>query len=200
MLWTHRSLRPNIDPSAYIAPTAVICGDVTIGASSCVAFNAVVVAEGAPIHIGANCIIREHVVIRSVPGHPVRIGNNVLVGPGSALTGCTVGDECFLATHVTVFHGGMIGRAAEVRINGIVHVNSVVPDGATIPIAWVAVGNPANVFPSDRHEEIWASLRPLNFPNVAYGVPRSGDSGSDMREITRVVGRALTEHRDDQAL
>lgn len=200
MILTHRGRQPTIDPSAYVAPTAVVCGDVTIGPDSRIGFNAVLVAEGAPLVIGSNCIVREHSVIRSVTNYPVTIGNNVLIGPGSALTGCRIEDEVFLATRVTIFHGAVIERGAEVRINGIVHVSSVVPEGTTVPIAWIAVGNPVRILPPNQHDEIWETLRPLNFPTVAYGVPRSGDSQSDMREIARVVSSSLKEHRNDTAL
>jgi carbonic anhydrase/acetyltransferase-like protein (isoleucine patch superfamily) len=200
MILTHRDHQPTIDPSAYIAPTAVVCGDVTIGPGSCVGFNAVLVAEGAPLIVGSNCIVRENAVVRSVTNHPVRIGNNVLIGPGSSLTGCTVEDECFLATNVTIFHDAVIRRGAEIRINAIVHVKTVVPEDATVPIAWVAVGDPVKILPPNEHDAIWETLRPLNFPTLAYGVPRSGDSRNDMRRITRVVSESLSEHHNDLAL
>ncbi len=200
MLFVHRLKEPRIDPSAYVAPTAVICGDVSIGAESCIAFGAVLVAEGSPIVIGSRCVVRENALIRSVTNHPVRIGDNVLIGPGSALTGCTVEDEVFLATGVTVFHDAIIKRAAEVRINAIVHIKTVVPEEATVPIGWVAVGNPAKIFSPDRHDEIWAALRPLNFPALVYGVERGPSGRADMPEITSRVTRLLMEHRHDRSV
>jgi len=193
----HRGAQPKIHESAYVAPTAVLAGDVTIGAESSIGFGCVILAEGAPIEIGSQTVVRENVVIRAVTGHPVRIGNNVLIGPGSALNGCTIEDEVFLATRVTVFHDAIIKRQAEVRINGIVHVATVVPEGATVPINWVAVGDPAQLFSPERHDEIWAVLRPLNFPIRAYGVERGPDGRADMREITRRVVRSAQVHRAD---
>ena len=93
MLIEHRGIQPRIHESAYIAPTAVICGDVTIGKDSRVLFGAVIVAEGGPVVIGNQCIIRENAVIRGTDRHSVRLGNHVLVGPRSYLTGCTVDFE-----------------------------------------------------------------------------------------------------------
>jgi carbonic anhydrase/acetyltransferase-like protein (isoleucine patch superfamily) len=200
MILVHRSKRPTIDPSAYVAPTAVVCGEVTIGPESCVGFGAVLVAEGAPLTIGTRCVIRENSTIRSVAGHPVRIGNNVLVGPGSSLSGCTIEDEAFLATGVTVFHDAIIKRAAEIRINAIVHIRTVVEEDSTVPIGWIAVGNPAKLFPPDRHDELWATLRPLNFPSLVYGVERGPGGRADMRQITERVTRSLHEHRNDQMI
>src|SRR5207248_4786629 len=193
----HRGAQPKIHESAYVAPTAVLAGDVTIGAESSIGFGCVILAEGAPIEIGSQTVVRENVVIRAVTGHPVRIGNNVLIGPGSALNGCTIEDEVFLATRVTVFHDAIIKRQAEVRINGIVHVATVVPEGTTVPINWVAVGDPAQLFSPERHDEIWAVLRPLNFPVRAYGVERGPGDYADMREITRRVVRSAQVHRAD---
>jgi carbonic anhydrase/acetyltransferase-like protein (isoleucine patch superfamily) len=183
----HRALRPDVHDSAIVPPTAVLAGDVTVGPESCIGFGAVILAEGAPVVIGAQTIVRENVVIRSDASHPVHVGNNVLIGAGSALYGCTVEDEVFLATRVTIFHAAVIKRQAEVRINGIVHVATVIPEGPTVPINWIAVGDPAQMFAPDRHDEIWAILRPLNLPLRAYGVDRGAGGQSDMREITRRV-------------
>jgi len=81
MLLEHKGKRPHIHESAYIAPTATVCGDVTIGAESCVLFGAVLVAEGGPVAIGEHCVVMEQAVLRGTARHPVRVGNHVLVGP-----------------------------------------------------------------------------------------------------------------------
>ncbi len=200
MLLEHRGKRPRVDPSAFVAPTAVLCGDVTVGPRTHVAFGAVVVAEGAPVVLGAQCVVREHAVIRGVGDHPVEVGDCVLIGPHSALNGCTIEEEAFLATGAVIFHGARIGRGAEVRVNGVVHVRSVVAPGATVPIGWVAVGDPARILPPEAHDEIWAVQQPLNFPLVAYGVERAADGSVDMREVTRRVTAGLAEHQGDRIL
>jgi carbonic anhydrase/acetyltransferase-like protein (isoleucine patch superfamily) len=200
MLLEHRGKRPRIDPTALVAPTAVVCGDVTVGPGAHVAFNAVLVAEGAPLVVGAQSVIREHALLRSTVDHPLRVGDYVLIGPHAALTGCTIDDEAFLATGVTVFHDAHIGRCAEVRINGVVHVRTALAAGATVPIGWVAVGDPARILPPEAHNEIWATLRPLNFPALAYGLERRADDSVDMREVTRRVTSGLASHRNDRML
>ena len=200
MILEHRGRRPRIHPTASIAPTAVVCGDVEIGPETHVAFGAVLVAEGAPLTVGAQCVVREHALLRSTGGHPLRVGDHVLIGPHAALTGCTIGDEAFLATGVSVFHDARVGRAAEVRINGVVHVRTALPEGAVVPIGWVAVGDPARILPPDAHDEIWATLRPLDFPLLAYGMERRADGSVDMCEVTRRVTRSLAEHRSDRVL
>ena len=116
MLIEHLGKRPVIDFTARIAPTAVICGDVTVGPSTSVGFGAVLTAESGPINVGRECVIMENAVIRGTRRHPVTVGDHVLVGPGSYLSGCAVRDCVFLATGSRVFNGAIIGARAEVRI------------------------------------------------------------------------------------
>jgi carbonic anhydrase/acetyltransferase-like protein (isoleucine patch superfamily) len=183
MILEHQGKRPSIDPTARVAPTAVICGAVTIGANSSIGFGAVVVAESGAVSIGRDCVVMDTAVIRGVRGNPVTIGDHVLVGPRAYLSGCSVADDAFLATGATVFNGARIGRRAEVRINGLVHLRSVLPDDATVPINWVAVGDPAQILPPDRHDEIWAAQKPLDFPRYVFGVERPRDGQSIMPEV-----------------
>lgn len=184
--------RPRIDPTAIVAPTAVVSGDVTIGANVLVSFGAAVLGDDGPVVVDPGTIIRENVVIRAGSRHPVRIGAHVLIGAHSALYGCTVEDEVFLATGVTVFHGARIGTRAEVRIRGVVHVNSVLGPDAVVPIGWVAVGDPAVAFPPSKHDEIWAIQRTLDFPGAVYGIERRTDGSVDMRLVTE---RAISAAR-----
>ena len=202
MLIRHQDKRPRIDSSAHIAPTAVICGDVTIGPRTHVSYGAVVEAHGAPVRIGAQCVIRENLNIRSTSRNAVEIGNHVLIGPHSSLKGCVIEDECFLATGVRIYHGARVARRTEVRIDGVVHVRTVLLPHSLVPIKWVAVGDPAQLFPPDKHEEIDAILSEMNFPEVVYGLERLSGGGVDMemKELTRRMTSGLADHRDDQAL
>lgn len=199
MLLEHQGKRPCIHESAYIAPTAVICGDVTIGENSRVLFGAVIVAEGGPVEIGAHCIVMEQAVVRGTPRYPTCLGNHVLVGPHAYLTGCTVEDNAFLATGVTVFNGARIGMGAEVRINGVVHLKTTLPADAVVPIGWIAVGDPAEILPPKDHDRIWAIQEPLNFPRTIFGLERAPGEIL-MPELTRRYGKALGRHREDRIL
>lgn len=202
ILIEHRGRQPAIDPTAHVAPTAVICGDVTIGPRTYVSYGAVIEAHGAPVRIGAQCVIRENLNIRSTNRDAVEIGDYVLIGPQSSLKGCTVANECFLATGVKVYQGARVGRHTEVRIDGIVHVRSVLPPNSLVPIKWVAVGDPARVLPPDEHEEIDSILSRMDFPQQVYGIHRQSGDGvdMDMKELTRRVTTDLADHRDDREL
>jgi carbonic anhydrase/acetyltransferase-like protein (isoleucine patch superfamily) len=200
MLFEHRGKRPFVHETAVVAPTAVLCGDVTIGPRSHIGFGTVIMAQGSPVVIGTQSIIRENVVVRATAKHPVEISDYVLVGPNTALYGCSVETEAFLATGVTIFHGAIIGRQSEVRINGVVHVRTVLPANALVPIGWVAVGNPAEILPPNQHEQIWEIQKALDFSSTVYGVERSADGRVDMKEITRRLHEDLAEHGHDQLL
>jgi carbonic anhydrase/acetyltransferase-like protein (isoleucine patch superfamily) len=177
---------PKVNGSAVVAPTAVLSGDVQIGAEAHISFGAVILGEEAPVVIGSGSVIRENVVVRSSAKYPVHVGDSVLVGARSALYGCTVCDRAFLATGVTVFHGAVIETGAEVRINGVVHVNTRVVAGETVPIGWVAVGDPAVILSPDRHDEIWRIQQKLDFPGTVYGIQRGADGRVDMKKVTSV--------------
>lgn len=194
----HRGKRPRIHASAYIAPTAVVCGDVTIGAETQVLFGAVIVAEGGPVEIGAQCIIMEQAVVRGTARHPARLGNHVLVGPHAHLSGCRVADSVFLATGASVFNGAHIGSRATVRINGIVHIKTVLPEEAVVPIGWVAIGDPVRILPLSDHDTISAELSALNFPRTVFGLERASAGETIMPEMTRRYARSLGQHRADQ--
>ena len=196
----HGGKGPRIHESAYIAPSAVICGDVTIGENSRVLFGAVLVAEGGPVVIGSQCIIMENAVIRGTPRHPTYVGDHVLEGPRAYLTGCTVEDSAFLATGATVFNGARIGTRAEVRINGVVHLRTVLAADATVPIGWVAVGDPAEILPPESHDRIWAIQEALDFPGTVFGLERALARETIMPELTRRYSRALGGHREDRIL
>jgi carbonic anhydrase/acetyltransferase-like protein (isoleucine patch superfamily) len=200
MLIEHLGKRPVIDPAARIAPTAVICGDVTVGPSTSVGFGAVLTAESGPIVVGRECVIMENAVIRGTRRHPATIGDHVLMGPGAYLSGCAIRDCAFLATGSRVFNGAIVGARAEVRINATVHLLTKLPEDATVPIGWVAVGDPARILPPEAHDEIWAIQEPLNFPKEIFGVDRPKPGETRMPEIMARYCRALSQHRDDCVL
>ncbi len=196
MLVEHQGKRPAIHPTAYVAPNAVVCGEVTVGPESRVLFGAVISGEGGTVEIGAHCIVMENAVVRAGPHYPVSLGDHVLVGPHAHLSGCTVSRHAFIATGASVFNGAVIEPGAEVRVNGVVHLHSRLAAGAVVPIGWVAVGDPAEILPPENHERIWAIQEPLDFPRRVFGLERA-PAETMMPEMTRRYGAALGRHRGD---
>lgn len=199
MIVKHLGKEPQVDSTVFIAPNAVICGDVTIGKNARIMFGAQIIAESSPITIGDNCIVLENAVIRGTDNFPVSIGNNCLVGPNSHLAGCILEDNVFVATGASVFHGATLKTGSEVRINGVVHLKTVLPENATVPISWIAVGDPAQILPPDKHDEIWEIQKPLNFPKTVYGIERPKSSEvNNMTEICKVMSDRLKSHMDNE--
>jgi carbonic anhydrase/acetyltransferase-like protein (isoleucine patch superfamily) len=171
----------HIDPTSSVAPSAVVTGDVTIGARSRVLAGAVITGDLGPVVIGSDVVVMEHALLRGRAQHPLRVGSAVLIGPHTHLNGTTVEDEVFIATGVAMFPGSLAGTGSELRINSVLHVNSELAAGTVVPIGWIAAGRPAELFSPDRHDDVWAVQEPLDFPGTVYGVPR----GTSMREIMR---------------
>jgi carbonic anhydrase/acetyltransferase-like protein (isoleucine patch superfamily) len=194
MLTEHRGISPTIDPEAYVAPSAVLVGDVRVAAGARILHGAVLTVEDGRVVIGRNSVVMENALVRGRASHPALIGDSVMVGPHAHVNGSTVDDEAFVATGASLFPGSRIGRGAEVRINAVVQVNTGVAAGTVVPIGWVAVGDPAQLFSPDRHDEIWAVQRELDFPGTVYGVGRD----ASMRDIMRGQSEFYGEHAQDR--
>jgi carbonic anhydrase/acetyltransferase-like protein (isoleucine patch superfamily) len=198
LILSHEGKAPQIDRRAYVAPNATVCGDVKIGPGSRIMFGASVIAEGRDIVIGRDCIVMEGAVVRSTDRHRTQIGSHSLIGPNAHVVGCTLDSCVFVATGAAVFHGAKLGYGSEVRVGGVVHLCTVLPKGCVVPIGWVAVGNPARLFPPEQHEQIWAVQRTLDFPQFVYGVKRAAKGRSNMKEITRRRAVVLWRHKRDR--
>ncbi|MGW3116221.1 gamma carbonic anhydrase family protein [Streptomyces sp. NPDC001107] len=194
MLIEHRGRRPVVPDSAYVAPTAVLCGAVTLGERARVLHGAVLTAEDGEVRVGSDVVVMENALVRGRAGHPAFIGDAVLIGPHAHVNGATIEDEVFVATGASVFPGAVAGAGSELRINSVLHVNSVLPPGTVVPIGWIAAGTPtARLFAPGEHDELWAVQQELNFPGTLYGVRR----GTSMRDImARQVDYYGAHHHD----
>jgi carbonic anhydrase/acetyltransferase-like protein (isoleucine patch superfamily) len=196
MLIEHRGARPTVHPSAYVAPTAVLCGDVHIAADARILFGAVLSAEDGTVRVGERTVVMENALVRGRAATPALLGDDVLVGPHAHVNGAVVEDGAFLATGAAVFPGSVVGTASEVRIHAVVHVNSKLARGTTVPIGWIAAGDPAELFSPDRHDELWAVQEPLDFPGTVYGLPRDATPRERMLKQSAWFGA----HAEDRIL
>jgi carbonic anhydrase/acetyltransferase-like protein (isoleucine patch superfamily) len=185
---------PRIHPTARIASTAVLEGDVRIAAHSRVLHGAILSAGDGVIEVGAYGIVMEQAVLRATRRFPLTIGDHCLIGPHSSISGATIGDRVFLATGASVFPAARIGRGSEVRVNAVVHLRTVLAEGSTVPIGWIAVGDPAQQFPPVQHEQIWAVQRELDFPGFVFGIDRD-DPDAMVRLTERYADALLTDPR-----
>ena len=185
-----------IPASASVAPSAVLCGAVTLGERVRVLHGAVLTAEDGEIWIGDDVVIMENALVRGRSPHPALIGSSVLIGPHAHLNGATVEDEVFIATGASLFPGSVAASGSELQINSVLHVNSKLAPGTTVPIGWIAAGDPAQLFSPDQHEDLWRVQVELDFPSTVYGVPRGTPMGAIMARQAEFYGA----HRDDQII
>ena len=133
MLIQHRGEKPLIPESAYVAPSAVLCGAVVLGERARVLHGAVLTAEDGEVRIGADTVVMENALIRGRAGFPALIGDAVMVGPHAHVNGARVEDEVFVATGASLFPGSIAETGSELRINSVLQVNSRLPRGAAWP-------------------------------------------------------------------
>ena len=162
MILSSGTKRPKIHSSAYVAPTAIVGGDVTIGAECAILHGAVITAEGASLTIGAQSVVMEHAVIKasggSVVQFPLSIGARCIVGPHAYVVGATIGDGCFVAAGAKIFNGAVLEAGSGVALGGIVHVKTRLPAGQSVPMQHIAYGDPATIAPPEQAPEIAAKL------------------------------------------
>jgi len=195
MILEHDGHRPQIDPKAIVARNVVVRGDVHIGSGSVVLDGAVLTAESGRLSIGENCVIMEHAVLRGTGQHPCTLGNRVLVGPHAHLSGCSVADNVFIATRASIFNGAHLETDSEVRIGAVVHINSRLPSGSMVPIGWIAVGDPAQLFPPEAHETLWPIQKSMDFAGTVWGKAAAQSQGERIRHYATALRTHLREDR-----
>lgn len=130
---------PRISPSAWVAPTAVVLGDVTLGAQASVWYTAVLRGDMAPIIVGARTNIQDGTIVHVDEGIPCRVGDRVGVGHRAILHGCTVGDDCLVGMGSVLLNGVVVGPGS------VIAAGAVVPEGLEIPAGSLVMGVPARV-------------------------------------------------------
>ena len=130
---------PVIGENAMIFNSAVLMGDVKVGKNANIWDYVVIRADLREIAIGDNCSIQEHSALHVTGEHGVKIGNDVTIGHGVVLHGCTIGNNCLIGMNATVLNGAVIGD------NSIVGAGAVVTEGKEFPENSLILGVPARV-------------------------------------------------------
>lgn len=123
---------PHIDPGAFVAPTAVLIGNVRIGAEAGIWFGVVARGDIEPITIGARSNIQENAVLHTDSGFPLTIGANVTVGHAAIVHGCTIGDNTLIGMGATVLNGAKIGKNCLIGANALITEGKVIPDNSLV--------------------------------------------------------------------
>src|SRR6516225_3459005 len=139
MILAFEGRRPRIAPSAFIAPTATVIGDVTIGEDASVWFGAVLRGDVGRIEVGRRANIQDNAVLHSTERIPTIVGEGVTIGHGAVLEGCTIERGALVGMNAVVLHDAVIGAES------LIAAGSVVTDGTKIPPRSVAAGAPCQV-------------------------------------------------------
>jgi carbonic anhydrase/acetyltransferase-like protein (isoleucine patch superfamily) len=139
MIIEYKGKKPAIGRDVFIAPTAVIIGDVTIGDKASIWYGAVIRGDMEPIRIGRETNIQDNCVVHTDWGKPVVIGNKVTVGHQAVVHGCTIEDNCLIGISASVLNG------AVVKTGSVVAAGSVVREGQTVGPYHLMTGVPAEM-------------------------------------------------------
>lgn len=134
-------ISPRIDPSAFIAPTAVLIGDVEVGPESSIWFGAVLRADHPDhgIRVGARASVQDNCVLHVSARGPTVVGDEATIGHGAVFESCMIGGSALVGMNAVILHGAVIGEAA------LVAALSVVPEGMVVPPRTLVAGAPASV-------------------------------------------------------
>jgi len=131
---------PRVDEAAFVASSAMVIGDVAIGAGSSIWYGAVLRGDVESIHIGRETSIQDNTVIHvDSSGFSTVVGDRVTVGHGVVLHGCRIGDNALISIGSIVLNGAEVGEGA------MVGAGSLVTPGTKIPPGMLALGSPARV-------------------------------------------------------
>lgn len=138
-IYPYKGISPRIAPDVYIAPTAVIIGDVTIGAGSSVWFNAVLRGDMAPIVIGEGCNVQDNCTIHTDTDLPAILGKRCSMGHAAIVHAATLEDNVLVAIGAVVLSGAYIGTGS------LIAAKALVAEGKQIPPHSLVMGIPGRV-------------------------------------------------------
>lgn len=139
---------PQIHPAAFVAPTAVLHGRITVDERAVIMFGTVIRAELDSVHIGTETNIQDNCVLHVDEGFPAILGNRVTVGHAAVVHGAKIGDNCLVGIGARVLNGAVMGEGSWLA------AGSLLPEGKSIPPWMLALGTPAKPVRELTTEEI----------------------------------------------
>lgn len=145
--------KPTIPNSVFIAPTATVIGNITLGENVSVYYGAAMRAESEPIFVDDNTNIQDCCVFHTDEGFPIRVGTGCTIGHGAIVHGCIIGNNTLIGMGAIVLNGAVIGD------NCIIGAGALVPQGTIVPDGSLMIGFPAKVKRSLTEDEIAGNCR-----------------------------------------
>jgi carbonic anhydrase/acetyltransferase-like protein (isoleucine patch superfamily) len=195
-------MEPSIDPTAYVAPTAVLVGNVQIGPRARIMYGAVLDSGGSRIEIGECSVVCENAVIRATGAgdkdYPVTLGDHVFVSPHSTLLGCTVEPCSYIATGATVLQGSLVKAGAAVAVGALVHAKTVVPAKTFVPPNMIAVGDPVRILAPD-DKDLPEAIAKISFAKTAFAAEAEWEDRIERyRQATEARSKEFEAHSEDK--
>jgi carbonic anhydrase/acetyltransferase-like protein (isoleucine patch superfamily) len=168
---TFRGRTPRIHPSAFIAPTAVLIGDVEVGPEASIWFGAVLRGDhpGHGIRIGARSSVQDNCVVHCSARGATIVGDDVTVGHGAVFESCTIGRGALIGMNAVILHEAVIGEES------LVAALSVVPEGMAVPPRSLVAGAPAKVRKTLAGESAeWIRMSPSHYVELSRAYLEEG--------------------------
>lgn len=132
-LYALDGIAPEIHPDVgWIAPSAVLVGDVVVGPEAGIWFGVVARGDIERITIGARSNVQENCVLHTDTNYPLVIGENCTIGHGAIVHGCIIGDNTLIGMGATVLNGAQIGKNCLIGANALITENKVIPDNSMV--------------------------------------------------------------------
>jgi carbonic anhydrase/acetyltransferase-like protein (isoleucine patch superfamily) len=162
-LFSFEGKSPRVHPTAFVAATAVLVGDVTVEENASVWYNAVLRADFAPIVVRRGANVQDCAVVHVTPVNAVEIGAGATIGHACVVHGATLGEEALVGNGSTVLDGARVGTRAMVAAGALVTPGTDIPDGM------LAVGAPAKVKGplAGTPAEFWVRANPSGYQALA---------------------------------
>ncbi|WP_426031784.1 gamma carbonic anhydrase family protein [Cypionkella sp. TWP1-2-1b2] len=132
MIYALDGIAPQIDPSAWVADTAVLIGKVTLEADANIWFGAILRGDNEEIRIGRGSNIQENAVLHTDMGYPLTIAANCTIGHKAMLHGCTIGEGSLIGMGATVLNGAKIGKGCLIGAGALITEGKEIPDGSLV--------------------------------------------------------------------
>jgi carbonic anhydrase/acetyltransferase-like protein (isoleucine patch superfamily) len=162
-LYSFEGRSPVVDPSAFVAPTATLIGDVHVEAGASVWFNAVLRADFAPIIIREGANVQDGSVLHAPPGIPTDVGPLASIAHCCVIHGAHIGPEAVIANHATVLDGAVIGRRSMIAAHSLVIGGTKIPDEVFVTGAPAKVRGPIAGTGAER----WVNMTPATYRGLA---------------------------------
>ncbi len=178
MFIEYRGKVPKVHPTAFVAPNAVLIGDVEIGEHSSVWFGTVIRADNGPIRIGARTSVQDNAVLHVSEGSQTVLGDDVTIGHCACMEDCVIEDGALIGSNAVILNGARIGRRS------LIGAGSVVSQNAQIPAEVVAAGVPAQVKkPLDGVASHWVDHASVEYVELSRAYLHQGIGDPEVHEV-----------------